>query len=106
MTFQQFYQILQWKTNILSRLIAMTLQVRVWFDHLNTSQTSLMLFSPQKMSIDIKFSLNIRGESINRTHGAKNFGLLIDEKLKFDVHIKHVCQKLSQICSIGLFCYL
>ena len=62
-----------------------------------------MLFSPKKMSID-KFSLNIRGERINRTNVAKYLGLLIDKKLKFDVPIKHVCKKLSQIC--GIFCYL
>ena len=41
---------------------------------LNTSKTSFMLFSPKKMSID-KFSLNIRGERINRTHVAKYLGL-------------------------------
>ena len=70
---------------------------------LNTSKTSFMLFLPKTMSID-KFSLNIRGERINRTHVAKYLGLLVDEKLKFDVHIKHVCKKLSQIC--GKFCYL
>ena len=70
---------------------------------LNTSKTSFMLFSPKKMSIN-KFSLNIRGERINRTYVAKYLGLLIDEKLKFDVHIKHVCKKLSQTC--GIFCYL
>ena len=55
------------------------------------------------MSAD-KFSLNIRGERSNRTPVAKYLGLLIDEKLKFDVHVKHVCNKLSQIC--GIFCYL
>ena len=62
-----------------------------------------MLFSPKKMSID-KFFLNIRGERINGTHVAKYLGLLIDEKLKFDVYTKHVCKKLSQIC--GIFRYL
>ena len=70
---------------------------------LNTSKTSFMLFSPKKMSAD-KFSLTIRGERINRTPVAKYLGLLIDEKLKFDVHVKHVCKKLSQIC--GILCYL
>ena len=69
---------------------------------LNTSKTCFMLFSPKKMSID-KFSLNIQAERINRTHVAKYLGLLIDEKLKFDAHIKHVCKKLLQIC--GIFCY-
>ena len=70
---------------------------------LNTSKTSFMLFSTKKMSAD-KFSLTIRGEKINRTPVAKYLGLLIDEKLKFDVHVKHVCKKLSLIC--GVFCYL
>ena len=49
-------------------------------------------------------SITIRGERINRTHVTKYLGLLIDEKLKFDVHVKHVCKKLSLIC--GIFCYL
>ena len=70
---------------------------------LNTSKTGFMLFSTEKMSAN-KFSLTIRGEKINRTPVAKYLGLLIDEKLKFDVHVKHVCKKLSQIC--GIFCYL
>ena len=56
----------------------------------NIFKTSFMLFSPKKISDD-KFSLTIRGERIHRTPVAKYLGLLIDEKLKFDVHVKHVC---------------
>ena len=70
---------------------------------LNTFKTSFMLVSTKKISAD-KFSLTIRGEKINRTPVAKYLGLLIGEKLKFDVHAKHVCKKLSQIC--GIFCNL
>ena len=70
---------------------------------LHISKTSFILFSPKKMSAD-KFSLTIRGERINRTLVAKYLELLIDEKLKFDVHVKRVCKKLSQLC--GIFCYL
>ena len=51
------------------------------------------------MSAD-KFSLTIREETINRTPDAKYLGLLTAEKLKFDVHVMHVCKKLSQICVI------
>ena len=43
-------------------------------------------------------------EKINRTPVAKYLGIHIDEKLKFEVLVKHVCKKLSQIC--GIFCYL
>ena len=53
------------------------------------------------MSAD-KFSFTIQGERINRTYVAKYLGLVIDEKLKFDVHVKHVCKKLSQLS--GIFC--
>ena len=53
---------------------------------------------------DDRFSLDIRGKKINRTPVAKYLGIHIDEKLKFEVHVKHVCKKLSQIC--GIFCYL
>ena len=70
---------------------------------LNISITSFILFSPKKTSAD-KFSLTIRGERINRTPVAKYLGLLIAKKLKFHVHVKRVCKKLSQIC--GMFCYL
>ena len=69
----------------------------------NISKTSFKLFSPEKMSAD-KFSLTIRGERINRTPAAKYLGLLTDEKLTLNVHVEHVCKKLSKIC--GIFCYL
>ena len=62
-----------------------------------------MLFSPKQTSDD-RFSLYIRGKKINRTPVAKYLGIHIDEKLKFEVHVKHVCKKLSQTC--GIFCYL
>ena len=52
-----------------------------------------LCFSPQKMSV-AKSSLTIRGERINRTPVAKYLGLLIDEKLKFDLRVKHVCKKI------------
>ena len=69
---------------------------------LNQSKTSYMLFSPKQTSTD-KLSLYIRGEKINKTPVAKYLGIHIDEKRKFDVHAKHVCKKLLQICDI--FCY-
>ena len=50
-----------------------------------------MLFLPKKISA-YKFSLNIREERINKTFVAKYLGLLIDEKFKFDAHVKHVCK--------------
>ena len=48
------------------------------------------------MSVN-KFPSTIRGEKINRTPVAKYSELLVDEKLKFDIHVKHVCKKVTQI---------
>ena len=70
---------------------------------LNITKTSFMLFPRRKMSAD-KFSLTIRGETINGTSVSKYLKLLFDQKLKFDVHVKQVCKKLSQVWEI--LCYL
>ena len=41
-----------------------------------------------------KFSLTVWEERIKRAPVAKYLELLIEEKLQFDVHIKHVCKQI------------
>ena len=70
---------------------------------LNIFKTSFILFSPMKMSAD-KSSLTIRRERINRTPVAKHLELLIDKKLKFDVHVKRVCKNRHKfVIYFGIF---
>ena len=70
---------------------------------LNHSKTNYMLFSPQK-ECGKNFSLSINEQNIHRTAEAKYLGVYLDQKLKWDAHIQHLCKKLSQYC--GLFCHL
>ena len=61
---------------------------------LNHSKTKyLLFFSSKKCGKD--FSLSINGQSIHRTAEAKYLGVYLDEKLKWDAHIQHLCKKLS-----------
>ena len=62
-----------------------------------------MLFSPQK-ECGKDFSISINGQNIHRTAEAKYRGVYLDEKLKWDARIQHLCKKLSQYR--GLFCHL
>ena len=83
------------------------LKIEKWLLHdkstLNYSKTNYMLFSPQK-ECGKDFFLSINGQNIHRTAEAKYLGVYLDEKLKWDSHIQHLCKKLSQYC--GLFCHL
>ena len=82
-------------------------KIEKWLLHnkltLNHSKTNYMLFSPQK-ECGKDFFLSINGQNIHRTAEAKYLGIYLDEKLKWDTHIQHLCKKLSQYC--GLFCHL
>ena len=83
------------------------LKIEKWLLHnkltLNHSKFNYMLFSPQKECGKL-FLLFINGQTIHRTAEAKYLGVYLDEKLKWDTHIHHLCKKLSQYC--GLFCHL
>ena len=83
------------------------LKIEKWLLHnkltLNHSKTNYMLFSPQK-ECGKDFFLSINGQIIHRTAEAKYLGVYLDEKLKWNAHIQHLCKKLSQYC--GLFCHL
>ena len=63
---------------------------------LNHSKTSYMLFSPQK-ECGKNFSLSINGQNIHRTAEAKYLCVYLDEKLKWDAHIQHLCKNCINI---------
>ena len=70
---------------------------------LNYTKTNYLLFFTSK-KCGKNFSLSINGQNIHRTAEAKYLGVYLDEKLKWDAHIQHLCKQLSQYC--GLFCHL
>ena len=46
------------------------------------------------------FSIEIAGSQIKRVHSTRFLGVIIDDKLKWDEHIKYICNKLAK--SIGI----
>ena len=57
---------------------------------LNHTKTNYMLFFPQK-ECGKNFSLSINGQNIHRTAEAKYLGVYLDEKLKWNANIQHLC---------------
>ncbi len=63
---------------------------------LNLDKTSFVLFQPKRRTTDDDITLSLDNISISRERTVKFLGLYLDENLKFDSHIKHVCSKLSK----------
>ena len=70
---------------------------------LNHDKTNFMLFTPRKKFLH-SFALKMHNKSVNKTSVAKYLGILVNDNLKWNDHIKHLCKKVSQIC--GLFRYV
>ena len=65
---------------------------------LNISKSTYLVFSGRR-AFNLP-EINLNGQSINQSENTKFLGLIIDEKLKFKCHIKHIKSKLSK--SIGI----
>ena len=76
-------------------------QVQLWINAnrlLNVEQTKFMILPKRANKEDLSLTLN--GNNISRVTFHNFQGVLIDEILKFKVHINKVCTKVSQ--SIGV----
>lgn len=65
---------------------------------LNESKTKFMLFGGKRTNIEVK--LNLNNVEIERVYETKFLGVIIDDKVCWKPHIKHVKQKLSKSISI------
>ncbi len=63
---------------------------------LNLDKTCFVLFKPPGKNLDDNISLSIGDTEISREHTVEFLGLYLDEHLKFDSHVKHVCSKLAK----------
>ncbi len=63
---------------------------------LNLEKTSFVLFQPPGRKLDEDVSLLIDNINITRERTVKFLGLYLDEYLKFDSHVKHICSKLAK----------
>ena len=73
-----------------------------WFEanklSLNLGKTIFMVFSNKH--VDDIYTININGISINRVYVTKFLGVLIDSKLSWMEHIRHVRNKVAKSLSI------
>jgi len=67
--------------------------------HLNIEKTCYSIFSPNK-SFSSTISLEINNSVINRVNNCKYTGVIIDDQLKWSIHIESVEQKLKHVIGI------
>ena len=67
---------------------------------LNVDKTEFIVFKPRKYSINKKlnkkFTLKINQKTIHESNKIKYLGVLLDNKLSWNIHINELCKKLSR----------
>ena len=67
---------------------------------LNTTKTKYVLFCPRHNECIVPFDLKLDGLSLEKVNSIRYLGLIIDDKLKYDLDIRHVCSRLSRTAGI------
>ena len=62
---------------------------------LNVSKTVAMCISLRKRPISDPFKVLISNQTIIETHEVKYLGIILDNHLKFDRQVKHICKKVQ-----------
>lgn len=77
-------------------------KLKIWFDSnrlsLNLGKTKIMLFGNCRMNTQLK--INVEGVEIERVHEIKFLGVIIDDKISWKPHIKHVQSKVSRSIAV------
>ena len=66
---------------------------------LNIMKTNYIIFKPQSLKVDTDVEFTFQDEPINQVKSTKFLGIIVDENLTWNEHLKHVCNQLSK----GLF---
>ncbi len=70
-------------------------KLKVWFDRnklsLNLNKTKMMLFGNYRINIQVQ--IQVDGMQIERVNENKFLGVIIDEKINWKPHIKHIQTK-------------
>lgn len=87
---------------LLDLITSEIIKIKKWFDinklSLNLSKTKIMLFGKYKTNTQIQVQIN--GVHIERVFENKFLGVIIDDKICWKPHIKHVQSKLSRSISV------
>ena len=78
-------------------------QVQFKIDQTNWFKDNRMVANPKKFQVMFlglkqhqEFFLEIENKSIDVTRSVKLLGISVDDELKFDKHVKTLCQKVSR----------
>ena len=66
----------------------------------NVDKTCYAIFSSKRSTINLELDLFIGNNKLNRVKDFKYLGLLIDDALKWDLHIDHVYSKIIKFTGI------
>lgn len=69
---------------------------------LNTQKTKYIVFTRPRTQITIASQLRLNNDMISQLKEVKFLGVFIDNKLRWNIHISHICKKISK--SIGIIC--
>ena len=73
-----------------------------WFNEnkllLNTSKTVFIHFTPRLSIYNISSLIKVNGKSLEQVPNTRFLGIYIDNALNWEVHIDHLCKKLSSTC--------
>lgn len=87
---------------LLGRITSEMCKMKMWFDRnklsINLSKTKFILFSNCNKNTQVQ--IQIDGVGIERVNENKFLGVIIDDKINWKSHIKHVHSKLSRSISV------
>ena len=68
--------------------------------HYKDKTKYMLILAHSKVSILWGFQLQMGNNLIEKTDRYKYLGVIVDDKLKWDLHIEKMCSKLSSICGV------
>ena len=83
------------------------LKIREWLNNnklsLNISKTNYMIMTNRKkVQQNDDFQLSTDWQTISQVNETKCFGVMIDDRMTFRSHIKHIAGKMSR--GVGIIC--
>lgn len=63
---------------------------------LNILKTYYMIFTPKKQNILLNDNINIQNVPLQRINSIKFLGFVLDDKLSWELHLKHIRNKISK----------
>ena len=71
---------------------------------INAAKSNIMIINSTTKNETQYLDVRHEGQLIEQTQNVKYLGLWIDDKLKFNVHIKNIERKIA--CAVGILCKL